>query len=530
MIKLLIVDDESTTRKGLVKHIPWSELGIHLVEEAKDGVEALEIAGKIHPDIVLSDIRMPGINGIELAKELREQFPNCKIIFLSGYSDKEYLKAAIKLSAVNYVEKPINLLEVKDAVEKAVELCINDEKRILTEKNINTVISENLPFMKQKIVTNLIGAEADYEESLRELNLMNIHFDYDSSFNIMIIKLFGEKEQTNEEIQLNHYKLLGIVDEALSDETHISAYTDNSQIVVILSSNTTEYRNRLTKVFEAIKKEIKEQNIRDINLFCSVSRKVYGIDKLSEAYRTAAVNLKKLFFYGYNNIIFYESNIEETYFIDESIHTKFTQCLSEQNELQAITLIEELGRDIKKHNTTPVNYVKNIFFKLAFQMFMEAEKRGVYFSEAGENEENYLWDLISSFQTLQEIMTYITNKIASVFKRIEELESSCRTVFQVKKHIQKSFGDESLSTKTLADQVYLTPAYLSALFKKETGKTISEYIIEIRIEKSKDYLKDSKLKLFEVAKNVGYNDANYYAKAFKKLIGVTPSEYREKYL
>lgn len=530
MIKLLVVDDESTTRKGLIKHIPWNKLGVNLIEEAKDGIEALEIADRINPDIVLSDIRMPGMNGIELAFKLREQQPNCKIIFLSGYSDKEYLKAAINLSAVSYVEKPINLSEVMGAVQKAVELCVEEEKRRISEMSISTVLTENIPFVKQKIIMNLIERKADVEEALNELRLINVPIKAKGRYNALIIKLQVDGEIVNKDSDINYTELIQVLDECIKEEAHISAYRDNKNIVVFLSAEEPDYQYKLTRAFEHMVKAAGEQKFKGTSLFCSVGQNVNGIENIAQSYQTALSAMNKIFFYGYNNIIFYNNNGEDSYFIDENIHVQFTEYLSELRAEEAILLIEKLCLEIKKHDTTPVNHVKNIFFKLAFQLFMEAEKRGIYFSETGDNEEKYLWNLISDFQTLQEVKGYMVNKITSVFKRIEELESSSRTVYEVKKYIKSNFSDENLSIKLLADKVYLTPAYLSGLFKKETGKTISEYIVDVRIEKSKDYLKDNRLKLFEVARNVGYSEANYYAKVFKKLVGLTPSEYREKFL
>src|SRR5690606_13038198 len=129
LFKLLVVDDESVTRKGLIKHIDWNLLGIHSIEEARDGIEGLEIARSMQPDIIISDIRMPGMDGIDFATQIRKISPECNISFLSGYSDKEYLKAAIHLNVVSYVEKPVNIGELQEAVKKAVELCLENEKK-----------------------------------------------------------------------------------------------------------------------------------------------------------------------------------------------------------------------------------------------------------------------------------------------------------------------------------------------------------------------------------------------------------------
>ena len=123
MWKAAIVDDESATRDGLLKYVPWRELGVHEVCAAEDAESMLALCRRMHPDIVISDIRMPGMDGIELCKRLREMLPLCRIIFLSGYADKEYLMAAIELSAVSYIEKPVDIARLSQAITRAVSEC-----------------------------------------------------------------------------------------------------------------------------------------------------------------------------------------------------------------------------------------------------------------------------------------------------------------------------------------------------------------------------------------------------------------------
>lgn len=523
MIKLLVVDDETTTRKGLMKHIPWSTLGISLVEEAKDGIEALEIAENFCPDIVLTDIRMPGQSGVELAEKLRERFPDCKIIFLSGYSDKEYLKAAIHLKALGYVEKPINLTEVKLAVGKAAELCLEEERKRISDQNMTMALTENLPYIRHRMMMNLIEGCNDLEDIKRSAALLKLPFpigDRNAYYALLL------KQNLSSEVP----GLMEAMDQCMTEYKGLSAYRDSDHIVILLPIDTVDEVSKIKRIFETLLHRIDEFGFKELQLFCSVGQKVYGIENIIRSYQSALNSVSKIFFHGYNSIVFYQSNSEESYFLDENVHDVFTGLLKELEFDEAIQFIEKLCSRIKQQDGMPVNHVKNLFFKLSFQLFMEAEKRGVYFSDSGDDEEKYLWDLISNFQTLDEIKMYIENKITGVFKRIEELESGSRTVYEVKKYIKQHFFEEALSIKLMADNVYLTPTYLSALFKKETGKTISEYIVEVRIEKSKEYLKDNRLKLFEVAKNVGYSEANYFAKVFKKLTGLTPSEYRERFL
>ena len=135
MIKVLIVDDEIFTRQGIIAEIPWSKLGLIEIEQAYDGINALEVARAFNPDILLTDVRMPRMNGIELSFKLRELYPTCEIIFLSGYSDKEYLKSAIKLKAVSYVEKPIDIEELQMAITNAIALKLKETENTQNVKN-----------------------------------------------------------------------------------------------------------------------------------------------------------------------------------------------------------------------------------------------------------------------------------------------------------------------------------------------------------------------------------------------------------
>lgn len=161
MVKLLIADDESFTRQGILETIPWKALNISEVREAYDGQNALEIIKDFEPDILLTDVRMPRLNGIELSFKVRELYPNCSIIFMSGFSDKEYLKSAIHLKAISYVEKPIDLDELEISIRNAV-----------TEAQKSKIIYKNI---KDNIVLDLINSITNDEINL----LLSSHYNSD---------------------------------------------------------------------------------------------------------------------------------------------------------------------------------------------------------------------------------------------------------------------------------------------------------------------------------------------------------------
>lgn len=530
MIKLLIVDDESVTRKGLMKHLNWSELGVDFIEEAAGGLEGLEIAAGFHPDIVLSDIRMPGMDGIQFANRIRTQFPECRIIFISGYSDKEYLKAAIHLNAVSYVEKPIDLDELKDVVKKAIALCFEDEKKKLTEKSISTALSESVPFIRQNVASNLICGKNISEELYADLKIAGVDFNINDPFAVLIIKPAFRTEASNEERLHGGNALLNMLEEQLKDSKHICAVKDSGHIIVIFSYPINGMRKQILTIFESLKTQIKESGSECTNLYCAAGQTVMGINQIRKSYETAVLALQKLFFRGYGQIVFYENKPEKSFSCNERILSTFSELLLEQNKNAIAELIEKLCRDIKLNEGTLADEVKNIFYKLSSILFGEAEKRGLDLNHEEDQGGKHLWSLISDFQTLQELKEYLCNITNAVIDGIEDMKSTSRAVLNVIQFIRENYSNADLSVKMLADRVYLTPTYLSTLFRKETGKTISDFIIEVRIERSKDLLVKQNIKLIEVAESVGYGDANYYAKVFKKQTGMAPSTYREKYI
>ena len=182
-MKLLIVDDEELTREGLIASLDWSALGIEQIFQADDGVNALDIARAQKPDIILCDIRMPRMNGIQLVERLEEFLPDTSVIFMSGYSDKEYLKAAIKLKAINYVEKPLNPEEIKEAVLEAIER---------REKNLRTRQNENLYSMETASQLALLLTKP-YKENTGQITSLteelSLRLMPGSSFTTYIVRL-----------------------------------------------------------------------------------------------------------------------------------------------------------------------------------------------------------------------------------------------------------------------------------------------------------------------------------------------------
>jgi two-component system, response regulator YesN len=527
LIKLLVVDDESATRNGLMKHINWRELAVDVVEEAKDGIEGLEAAGRLHPDIMISDIRMPGMNGIELATSIREQFPECKIIFLSGYSDKEYLKAAIHLNAVNYVEKPINIDELQGAIKKAVHLCIADKKIKHTENHMTLALSESLPFIRQNIVNGLIYNKMDSDELNRHLHIVGVSFNPSDHYTASIIVPSFEGELTADAKQSCCNAIIEFLHQSSSGFTHLGAMKDPHQILVI-SAHRAKHERDFDFVYHLLTEHLK-QNKAFKNISWIVGSTAPQLSGISDSYKTASEFLKVLFYYDYGNIFYSKNLSNSSYPINEDIIQSFAALLQDPEKEKIIHFIENLYQTIKTKTGTPVDEVKNLFYQMMLMLMEEGEKRGVDLSRSRHEEEEYLWALMSKIDTFKHLLVYFLNKAEQILDNIKNIESNSKAVLEVIKYIRSHYSDKEITVNMLAELVHLTPTYLSTLFRKETGKTLSEYITEVRIDSSADLLMKPQVKLYEIAEQSGYNDANYFSKAFKKIKGMTPSQFRRRF-
>lgn len=528
MIKLLVVEDETATRKGLMKHIKWSDLGVDVVEEAVDGIEGLEVASLLHPDIVISDIRMPGMNGIEFTTNLREQFPECKIIYLSGYSDKEYLKAAIRLSAVSYVEKPIQIDELQQVIVQAVHLCRENQKIKETVREVDMALSGSLPFIRQKIVDGLIHNQLDENELLRILSLAHISFDSSSSYTVSILVPSYEENATVDNRQSYCNAIIAFLNELKDGFMHLAVMKDTTQIIV-LSAHKPGNRRDFPSIYHLLIEHLKNNSFSCSGLSWVVGSASSVLSKISDSYQSAAGFLQQLFYYDLGNIFYSDSNSGSVYTGHAEIMNAYTKLLQEPQKDEITSFTEHFCNVIRTKTATPVEDVKNLFYQMLRMLKEQGEKRGLRLKITDDEKEEYDWAMMSKINSLSQLKAYFLRQATIILDSIEHIASNSRAVLDVIKFIRVNYSDKDISVNMLADHVHLTPTYLSSLFRKETGKTISEYITEVRIENSAVLLMEPRSKLDEVADRSGYNDANYFSKAFKKLKGMTPSQFRRKH-
>lgn len=512
-MKLMVVDDETATRNGILKYVHWTELGIEQIKAAGSALEALRISSVWEPDIVISDIRMPDMDGVTLCRKLKEMLPACCLIFISGYADKENLIAAISLSAVSFVEKPFSIEELEAAIQKAVDHCFASHETAYLKSSLRW----NMPVIEEYVVKGLVREEIT-DELLDNCRFLEFPLDQKTCFQVLLF-------EAREAIKVRA-EFLGTILPYFEErqERTLKYFRSERELVMILFSPEKgcfikeSIQNTIMEVIERLNRE-------GIPLFCAAGSVVRGYEQIAASFGKAEQMKEELFFTGYGSASFYRKNGGERTTSGQLMKLSEIEEAIRRYDVPGICKWEErLYRTIRRGSVCSVSEIRKVYFQLLYAVECAALK--LLHQEVVRTGDE-IWCTACAARTLEELHSCFIEAAEKKLAPSHEREGLSDTVFQVICQIKKDYSREDLDITTLADSVYLTPTYLSNLFKKETGFTIGQYITLVRIKAAKELLGDKSLKLYQVAEQCGYSDQNYFAKIFKRQEGINPSDFRK---
>ena len=510
MINLLIVDDEIFTREGLLEMLPLNELGITETRQAFDGIDALNVASNFQPNILLTDVRMPRMNGIDLAFEIRKLYPECSIIFMSGYSDKEYLKSAISLKAITYVEKPIELDELEEAIKNAV---LENSKSLTLKDSIENkialeMISESNKYELENTLNSLIS-----KELAAELNKSN--------FVTVLVKTQSISKNNNLIDDLKSICSL------YSFNSFISIKDESEIIIQLFFPKDNTYKDITSDIFNSLFISIGDYLSKKTNYYICVGKIVSELSLIPESHKSASSILNNTFFYDHNSIMLPVTNMTDSYIFNDNIYLEFEKYLAAEDNQKLVLSIKQLTSEIRKVTDTPISYVRDIYYRLFLKVIEFAAKRNLKLDESMNS--NYVFEKILKCSNIFILENFLIDKLNEFFIILKNKSSKSNPVLSVLDYINNHYSDSNLGLEQISKNTFLTPAYICVIFKDFTSTTVNKYITEYRIEKAKLFLMDSNISMSDIATKVGYSDGNYFSKSFRKATSYTPSEYRRKF-
>ena len=516
-MRLLIVDDEELTRTGVIAALDWRSLGVDEILQADDGMHGLEVARKYRPEIILCDVRMPRMDGITMLREIEKTMPDSVAIFMSGYSDKEYLKAAIRLKAVNYIEKPLNPSEIREAFLAARELY----RQKLHSRMGETLYSKETSFQLARQFTVPYGPNR--EEIGQLADELGLCFTPDTVFTAFILQPDPEtdinglpKEALFMELQefLNRHGL-----QALYTEKHL-------QYLVFHVFGETRPAQEL---IAAIGRFLGTQFAPFGKYAVAAGESMRGLPQAYESYASAVVTLQSCFFFPANTFLtpeILQHSASPDVPLPDSFERQFSEALTGRDARTCQVLLSQLLSCYSRNQTLLQNQAKDFYYKLLLAL----EDAGRQLQLGRESGSGNIVDILESCFNVQELHAVLAGRTEDFFRRLESTVRENSTIFLIKDYISQNYRNELLSVKDISDHVFLSTSYVCTFFKNETGQTLNQYLTQYRMEKAKQLLADPRYKITDISSKVGYSDSNYFGKSFKKYCGLSPSEYRERTL
>lgn len=537
-IKVFLVEDEMVIRRGIKNSIDWEKEGYIFCGEASDGELAYPMIIKEKPDILITDIRMPFMDGLELCKLVKEELPNIKILILSGYDEFDYAKEAIRLGVTEYLLKPISsgkLLEALNGVSESIRREKEDKdlvRKYMEEMRENTE-HEKQKFFEQMIAGNLSMADALETGKKYEMNLSA------GMYNLLLFRFtLGEENRKSGE-------LLGEAEYAIKKLTERLEYVFEFQrdvegwAFLLMADNEEQMSERVKELSKDLEEIMK--NYSTIAYFGGIGQPVARLRELEESFREAERALAARFTMELNRIISVEDirmaqnvdtldDIEITSFGEiEKTRTMLEKFLNNGTEDEIDEFVDVYINELPEENLKSVLMRQYIIMDAYIVMMSFCEKiEGIEGEMQAQSEE--LKNSMKTIQTLEEIKNYIRmllKKIIGVRDTISGRRYS--DIIEIAKdQIRKTYMSDEISLNTIAAEVGMSPSYFSSIFSKEMGKTFVEYLTEIRMDRAKELLMCSSMKTSEIGYEVGYKDPHYFSYIFKKTQNCTPKEFRAR--
>lgn len=534
MYRILFVDDEQEVRQGIISRINWEKYGFQIMGQAENGKDALEIIERDVPDIVITDIKMPLMDGMELTLTLYENYPTVKIIILTGFDEFKYAQQSIKYGVSEYILKPVLPKDMEDLLSK---LKVNMDEEVAKKEDIKMLKAhyvESLPILKDNFFNQLITRKIETKKIENKIKKYSLNLK-GSSFVCAVISLdvatLKGSNFNEEDIDIAKFAILNISNEIILKHGAGEVFFNSDLIAVILCLD--EYYEKVSARKSFLILEEIRQNIEKYMKFqvtIGMGEVLENLSQIPRSFLSANKALDYRLLVGNNRVIYIqdvEPQKKDTIVFDEQKERLLNTSLKFGTEKEVVGAINELFNEFSNVKASFKEYqmylIELIAAILKVSKSMELDLSDVLGEKLNLFEEAY------KFNSLTQAKEWITSICLLLTKSIvSKRQNTCKLLLQkAMLYINENYGDPNMSINMVSNHLHISPSYMSLIFKKETGATFSDYIVGVRLEAAKEFLKNTNLKTAEIAEKIGYSDPHYFSYFFKKNFGMSPREYRK---
>ncbi len=531
MLKLFVVDDESWVRQGLRTTIDWTTYGIEWSGEADNGEEALRLITANVPDIILTDIKMPSMDGLVFMEEMKKTGISAKVIFISGYNDFAYAQKAIQLGAFDYILKPVEETILIDIMQRCVDEILTEKKKLEQTRQLSGRIRESLPLARQRFLELCLleGQVPQIEVKWEALNI-------DLNPNRLLVATATVHEWRTEELDESGFSLIRFGLGNIAEELYIAAgisciscplhQHDVVDLAVILSPPAPY---AIADVAEFARKWILEADrVLGLKISVGISSPLPRRD-LSHAFKEAVSNTANSFYSGFGGChLTVEQPGSEAKSIQASMdpawsnRVVFALKLSDYRQLNDLLDEQIHYLNSLKGNLSALTVRQNV--NLLMQSILTKWEEILAQIQASDKRS-------LTYEQTMRLYRFVLPHMKDVFFSVfyiagaGALSNPKHTIQLALEYIHRHY-QTNIGLNDVAARLYMNPSYFSRVFHEEMAETFSKYIVRLRMKKAKELLKQTPLRIYEVADKIGYKDFRHFVKTFKETEGVSPAEFR----
>lgn len=536
LYKVLLVDDELEIRDGMEKKLNWEELGFQIAGLAANGIEALEKATALRPDVILTDIRMPFMDGLELTERVRESLPLTKIIVFSGYDDFEYAKKAIAVGVEDYILKPVSALQLAEALRKLKQKMDADLAAKRDLESLRRAYEENVPFLRDQLLIDILEGEVSTEK-LREL-AERFRLSFVSSFlSVAVFSCHRPRMGTNGEAgfqladELIPIAVRKHLHQELDEDYAVVTLLNREQIIAIIGMETGTEIHRLYGRLNAICQTGRQ--VTGAVVAAGLGETVSNPAELKRSYDRARSALEYSVLLGKDGeYAVYAGDIkvneQQPLHLEDYEEKNLIAAIKANNEER---LAEQLAAFFDRIEAArlPIYQYQTYLMEIFAVVLKVMGSFQLDIREVFGEDQDYL-DHLFGGAPLADIRCWllgVCRKLSTSIYR-EKMDAGKELVVKAKAYVEEHYADVNLSVEQICEVLHVSPSYFSTVFKRETGENFVAYLTDLRIAEAKVLLATTADKTYLIAGQVGYSEPNYFSYVFKKKVGTSPTAYRKQ--
>jgi two-component system response regulator YesN len=533
MLSLVIVDDERGIIELIKNLIDFNRINVEIVGEAENGVEAYNLISEKRPDVVITDIRMPGMTGIELIAKVNEDNLGVSFVVISGYRDFDYAQNALKFGAVGYLLKPIKKNDLNNLLEQLDDKKENSVAREIKVQSMQEQLETSMNLLRKNTLWDLLSGELGrIRNGLQVIQSKTFFHFKPGKFCVALVKIDCNLETgthyPTDSIEVIMGKFIRKIQPDCFETEYVCEKTMGYLIFNYAPGKHLSLEQKLQYFYDLLRSDAYKYVFFDITV--AFGKEEDEIGKIGNSSQTALEALHHRIDLGCGSILNYNTLIKEyptvQVGLSDSDQKKLRKYIESLNKPACLNLIHTLIRDhLNNHGGKAFGlyrYCKDLLSYIDELVFNLLETRPF---EPGRYHEK-----IENCTTIAGLERVCHNYAADIleFCITEKENQDYKPIRLIKQYIQEHYA-QSVSLEDVARLVHFNPVYVSAVFKKETGMSFTGYLTEVRMEEAKKLLKTTSLSVAEIARIVGYNDARYFSQLFIKLVGIKPVEFRKFY-